>query len=144
MVLNQIRAEGEVDDRARLDAVRVEIRSRILRDERRRKRVVRIGKERGDVGTGHQSRVVADVRGHPDSGGAEVEAQRALRLQLLIVVDQEGAAGERVDRAGVEEESAGERRYVLGVRVSEGKESSEAGSLGQIEAHVPSIEVAPS
>jgi len=43
VVLNKVRAEGEVEDRSRLDAVGIEIRPRMLGDEWRRKGIVRIG-----------------------------------------------------------------------------------------------------
>ena len=71
-----------------------------IRQERRRHR----HRSRGRSRSGRSRRARPCV--------ADVVDQRALSLQLLVVVDQERTAGDGVDRPRVEEEPTGERRDV--------------------------------
>ena len=101
--------------------------------------VVRVGEQILGRGVGHEAGVVADVGAEPDAALADVVEQRALGLELLVVVDEERSAGDGVDRLDIEEEAADRRRHVDGVGVAEGDESTEAVGLGQLQPYVPAI-----
>ena len=110
--LLQIRADGEVDDRARLDPVRIEIGSRVDNDEGRGKEIIGVIHKIVGTDTGDQSRVVADIRAHPISRLGDVVDERPLRLQFLIVIDQEWSAGNCVERSLIEEQTSAQRRHI--------------------------------
>jgi len=88
-------------------------------DVGRREGVVRIAQEVVGADAGHEAGVVADVGADPDAGAADVVDQRPLRRELLVVVDEEWAACDCVERALVEEQAAAQRRDVHGARMAE-------------------------
>ena len=83
--------------------------------------------------------VVAHSRTQPETAGPDVPEELPWRLQLLVVVDEEGAAGDGIDRTLIEEQPADRRRHVDRVRVPERDEAAHAVRLGQVEPHVPAV-----
>src|SRR5437867_2406315 len=142
VVAVQVEAGREVVDRPGLDAVRIEALTAVDADERRREEVVRIGRQGGRVGVGHQARVVANIRPYPEAALVEVVGPAGLDLKILVVVDQELAGGEIADRRLVEEETAHRRGPVDRPSMAGGNEPLHARCLGHVEPDVPAVEAA--
>src|SRR5207247_537972 len=138
----QVRADGEIDDRPRLDPVRIEGRSAVYDDEWRGECVVGILKQRCRIGIRHQAGVVANARACPETRLTDVVNERSLRLQLLVVVDQERAAGDGIQRSLIQEQSTCKGRHINRACMSYRSEAAQARGARQIETNVPAVVVA--